>query len=52
MNTIIKIVEIALLWIIDNKLMRFGLPNQIDVVDSNLKSESERQIVVNSDSNE
>ena len=38
--------------LLKTKLMRFGLPNRIDVVDSNLKSESERRIVVDSDSND
>ena len=37
---------------VNTKLMRLGVPNRIDVVDSNLKSESERRIVVDSDSNE
>ena len=34
------------------KLMQFGLPNRIDVVESNLKSEYNRQIIVDSDFND
>ena len=45
-------IESCLDHIYTSKLMRLGLPNRIDVVDSNLKSESERRIVVDSDSNE
>ena len=33
------------------KLMRLGSPNRIDVVESNLKSEFDRRIIVDSDSN-
>ena len=36
----------------NNKLMRFGLPNRIDVVEWNLKSEFDRRITVDSDSND
>ena len=32
--------------------MRFGLPNRIDVVESSLKSEFDRRIIVDSDSND
>ena len=35
-----------------SKLMRLASANGIDVVESNLKSESERRILVDSDSND
>ena len=37
---------------IQYKLMQLASPNRIDVVESNLKSESERRIIVDSDSND
>ena len=37
---------------VKGKLMRLGSPNRIDDFESNLKSESERRIVVDSDSND
>ena len=36
----------------NGKLMRFGLPNQIDVVESSLKSGFDRRIIVDSDFND
>ena len=42
---------ITQIYILD-KLMRFGLPNQIDVVESNLKSGFDRRIIVDSDYND
>ena len=41
-----------ILGLLGTKLMRLGSPNRIDDFESNLKSESERRIVVNSDSND
>ena len=38
--------------LVNIKLMRLGLPNRIDVVESSLKFKFDRQIIVDSDSND
>ena len=47
-----KRVTHILTFALKAKLMRLGSPNRIDVFESNLKSEFDRQIIVDLDSND